>query len=220
MQACKVREIFRSLFDMELRQALAHVSEIQEHLARTEVFRGYRSLTVGFSGIVGLVAAMAQAAWLPRPTERLGSYLAIWIGAAAINVVVVGIEIWSRSRTARTALARRTTIIAVEQFVPSMVAGALLTLIIANRASDSAWMLPGLWAIFFSLGIFASCRLLPRAVSVVGAWYLITGTLALMSGQGDFALSPWIMGITFGLGQLSAAAVLYLSLERFTVRSD
>jgi hypothetical protein len=216
----RARKVVRSLFDMELRQALAHVSEIHEHLARTEVFRGYRSMTVGFSGMVGLVAAMAQASWLSQPTDRLGAYLAIWIGAAAINVVIVGMEVWSRTRMARTALARRTTIIAVEQFVPSLVAGALLTLIIANRASGSAWMLPGLWAILFSLGIFASCRLLPRTVSIVGAWYLIAGTLALVWGQGDTALSPWIMGITFGLGQLLAAVVLYITLERFTDRSD
>ena len=220
MQACEVREIFRSLFDMELRQALAQVSDIHAHLARTEVFRGYRSLTVGFSGMVGLVAAMAQASWLSQPTDRLGVYLAIWIGAAAINVVIVGMEIWSRTRMARTALARRTTIIAVEQFVPSLVAGALLTLIIAKIASDSAWVLPGLWAILFSLGIFASCQLLPRTVFIVGAWYLISGTLALAWGQGDTALSPWIMGITFGLGQLLAAVVLYFTLERFTDRSD
>ena len=149
--------------------------------------------------MVGLVAAMAQASWLSQPTDRLGVYLAIWIGAAAINVVIVGMEIWSRTRMARTALARRTTIIAVEQFVPSLVAGALLTLIIAKLASDSAWVLPGLWAILFSLGIFASCQLLPRTVFIVGAWYLISGTLALAWGQGDTALSPWIMGITFGL---------------------
>ena len=86
---------------MEIRQAIAQVSEIREHLARTEVFRGYRSLTVGFSGLVGLAAAVVQASWLPKPTERLGAYLALWFGAAAINLVVVGVEIWFRARTAR-----------------------------------------------------------------------------------------------------------------------
>ena len=150
---------------MELRQALAQVSEIRGHLARTEVFRGYRSLTVGILGLVGVTAAVVQASWLPTPTERLGAYLALWIGAAAINVAVVGVEIWCRARTARTELARHTTSFAVEQFMPSLVVGGLLTLVIAMRASQSAWMLPGLWALFFSLGIFASCRLLPAPFS-------------------------------------------------------
>jgi hypothetical protein len=200
---------------MELRQALAQVSEIREHLARTEVFRGYRSLTVAFSGVVGVIAAVVQAYWLPQPTERLVAYLLLWSGAAAINLVVVGVEIGYRARLARMALARRTTIFAVEQFLPSLMAGGLLTLVIVQRASASAWMLPGLWAILFSLGIFASCRLLPRAVSVAGAWYLVGGVLALAWGQGEAALSPWIMGMTFGVGQLLTAVILHFSLERF-----
>lgn len=205
---------------MEVRQAIAQVSEIREQLARTEVFRGYRSLTVGFSGLVGLTAATVQASWLPQPTERVGAYLSLWIGAAAINVAVVGIEILSRARAAPTELARKTTIFAIEQFMPSLVAGGLLTLVIVQRASSSVWMLPGLWALLFSLGIFASCRLLPRAVSVAGAWYLFGGILALAWGQGESALSPWSMGVLFGGGQLLTAVILHVTLERATDRWD
>ena len=57
---------------MELRQALAQVSEIREHLARTEVFRGYRSLTVGFSGLVGLTAAAVQAVLAATTDRKIG----------------------------------------------------------------------------------------------------------------------------------------------------
>lgn len=203
---------------MEVRQALAQVSEIREHLARTEVFRGYRSLTVGFSGLVGLTAAAAQAFLLPQPTERLGAYLALWFGAAAINLVVVSVEIWSRSKIAGMALNRRAAIFAVEQFLPSLVAGGLLTVVIMECAIQSVWMLPGLWGLLFSLGIFASCRLLPWAVSIAGAWYLAGGILALVWGQGEAALSPWIMAITFGIGQLLTAAILHITLERFEDR--
>jgi hypothetical protein len=205
---------------MELRQALTQVAEIREHLARTEVFRGYRSLTVGFSGLVGLTAAALQAAWLRQPTERLGAYLALWIGAAALNVAVVGVEIWFRALRAETSLARRTTIFAVEQFLPSLAAGGLLTVVIAERASESVWMLPGLWSLLFSLGIFASCRLLPRAVSVAGMWYLVGGIFALTWGQGESVLSPWIMAMTFGVGQLLTAVILHFTLERFNERLD
>src|SRR5450631_2823508 len=103
---------------MELRQALTQVAEIREHLARTEVFRGYRSLTVGFLGLVGLTAATVQTFMLPKPTERLGDYLALWLGAAAVNIIIVGAEMWYRTRSARTELAWQATIFAVEQFMP------------------------------------------------------------------------------------------------------
>lgn len=205
---------------MELRQALAQVSEIRDHLARTEVFRGYRSITVGFSGLVALATATAQACWLPQPMERIGAYLALWFAAAAINLVVVGIEIWYRARVARITLTRQTTVFAVEQFLPSLVAGGLLTVVIVERASQSIWMLPGLWALLFSLGVFASCRLLPRAVSIAGAWYLAAGILALACGQGDAALSPWIMGATFGAGQLLTAVILHITLEQSQKQLD
>jgi hypothetical protein len=199
---------------VELRQALAHVSEIREQLARTQVFRGYRSLTVAFSGLVGLAAAVSQSVWLPKPTENLAGYLALWFGAAMINLVVVGAEIWWRARMAKLSLTRRTTVFAVEQFLPSLLVGGLFTAVIFQSARDLAWMLPGLWAMFFSLGILASCRLLPRAVSLAGMWYLVAGVLGLLWGRGDAALSPWIMGITFGVGQLLTAAILYVTLER------
>ena len=81
-------------------------------------------------------------------------------------------------------------------------------------------MLPGLWAMLFSLGIFASCRLLPRAVVIAGAWYLSAAVLALAWGNGEAALSPWIMGITFGGGQLLTAVILHFTLERSNSQLD
>src|SRR5262249_7165561 len=120
----------------------------------------------------------------------------------------------------RAPFARRTTVFAVGQLVPALVAGGLLTLVIARCASESLWMLPGLWAVLFSLGIFASCRLLPKAVTLAGAWYLICGILALARGQGPAALSPWFMGISLGLGQLVTAVILHVTLERFENRTD
>jgi len=72
----------------------------------------------------------------------------------------------------------------------------------------------GLWAMLFSLGIFASFRLLPRATFWVAVYYLMASAFCLAWGQGEWAYSPWAMGLTFGVGQLLAAAVLYWTLER------
>ena len=53
-----------------------------------------------------------------------------------------------------------------------------------------------------------------------GAWYLVAGSLALAWGQGEAALSPWTMGVMFGIGQLLTALILYVTLERTGERSD
>jgi hypothetical protein len=60
----------------------------------------------------------------------------------------------------------------------------------------------------FGLGILASRRQLPRATFWVGAYYLLAGCFCLAWANGEFALSPWALGVTFGVGQLLSAAVL------------
>jgi len=75
-------------------------------------------------------------------------------------------------------------------------------------------MLPGLWQIFYALGIFASCRLLPKPTFWVAVFYLATGLTVLAMAHDEAALSPWTMGFPFGVGQFLAAGVLYRTLER------
>ena len=203
---------------MELREALSQITEIRTQMARTETFRGYRSGTVGFSGLLGLVAAAAQSRLIPRPEENIHAYLALWVGVAAVCAAIWGAEMVLRCRRTTVSLTRQMTLLAVEQFFPCVAAGGVLTWAIVAHSAESLWMLPGLWAIVFSLGVFASCRLLPKPIFWVGAYYLAAGAVALVLGQGDAALSPWAMVGTFGVGQLLAAAILYCTLERADVQ--
>jgi hypothetical protein len=183
-------------------------------MARSEVFRGYRSLTVGFSGVLALFAASAQPYVIASPRSELDRYLTLWIAVAAVSALVAGSEMYWRVRMTGSAMARQMALLALEQFLPSLVVGALVTLCIYRAAPQVAWMLPGLWSLVFSLGIFASYRLLPRQVFWVGLYYLACGAGCLLWGDGPSALSPWQMGISFGGGQLLGAAILYWTLER------
>jgi hypothetical protein len=71
-------------------------------------------------------------------------------------------------------------------------------------------MLPGLWQVIYSLGVFSTCRFLPRPMIVAGVWYLLTGLICL--ALGDFrSLAPWTMGVAFGGGQLLVAGILFLA---------
>jgi len=199
---------------MQLDEALRQISDIRQQMARSEVFLGYRSLTVGCSGVLALLAAVCQPYLITSPGNDLQRYLLLWISVAAISSIVAGLEMWWRTRVSESALTRQMTLLAVGQFLPSVVVGALLTLCIYRSAPQVAWMLPGLWSLVFSLGIFASYRLLPREVFWVGLYYAACGVGCLLWGQGDSAFSPWLMGISFGGGQLLGAAILYWTLER------
>ncbi|MBW3596691.1 MAG: hypothetical protein KY475_05385 [Planctomycetes bacterium] len=199
---------------MQLDEALAQIAEIRSQIDRTGTFRGYRAATVGFSGLVGVGAGVVQAIHVPHPQQQVFAYLMLWISAAAISVAVVGAELAYRCYRAASPRTARLTLLALEQFLPCIVAGALLTAALASASVESLWMLPGLWAILFSLGVFASCRLLPRPNFLAGVFFLAAGALCLAFGKGEHALSPWIMASTFGGGQLLTAALLYWTLER------
>jgi hypothetical protein len=89
----------------------------------------------------------------------------------------------------------------------------MLTVVLVRVAPQELWMLPGLWQLSFSLGIFASCRFLPRPMFAVGLWYLVAGLACLAVEGGPHEFSPWTMGIPFGIGQLFLAAVLKYGYE-------
>ena len=92
-------------------------------------------------------------------------------------------------------------------------AGAGLALVLALAAPASLWMLPGLWQVALGLGFFAASRSLPRAMALVGGWYVGAGLLTLGLTAPSQALTPWAMGVPFALGQLGAAVLLRRSLE-------
>jgi hypothetical protein len=78
-------------------------------------------------------------------------------------------------------------------------------------APESLWLLPGLWQVLVSLGVFASVRTLPRTVALGGAWYFVSGFVVLVLASHNHALSPWTMGLPFVIGQLLMATILYFA---------
>jgi hypothetical protein len=196
---------------MNLDKALADITAIRTQMARGAEFRGYGPATVAATGCVALLAAGAQALFLPDPAADVLAYLGLWIATAAISVFLIGIEMVSRSRRMHSGLADEMIWAATGQFIPAGVAGALLTFVLFRVAPQSLWMVPGLWQIIFSLGFFASCRALPRPLYAVGIWYLAAGLTSFAIAGETGAFSPWVMGIPFGLGQFLMAAILYVT---------
>lgn len=199
---------------MELQEALAQIAEIRAQISRTETFRGYRSATVALSGVLAIGAGLVQVVCIPEPQQNISAYLALWVSAAVLSLIVTGCEMAVRCRHAASPWTTRITLLAVEQFLPCVLAGAVVTTVLVRVDHDSLWMLPGLWSVLFGLGVFASYRLLPRQVFWVGAFYLFAGGCLLASGPDGAALSPWAMAATFGTGQLLGSAILYVTLER------
>ena len=198
---------------MRVEEALSQVRVMQSQVARAQQFCCYRSATIAASGLSAVGAAVVQSYWIPHPAEQLRSYLFLWVGVAMLSVAITGAEISVRWLRTDSPHARRQTIATVRQFAPCLVAGALLTWAIMGFGPQHAVLLPALWAMFFSLGVFASSMYLPSGSIMVAAYYLVSGLICLRWGQGPQALAPWTMMITFGVGQIITAIVLYRRQE-------
>ena len=197
----------------DLTQALAEISEIRAQVARGTQFRGYGPASTAVSGTLALIVAGAQAVWMKEGGRDVLPFLAVWVATAAVSVALAAFETIVRSRRVHSGFAAEMIQSAVEQFLPATIVGLLLTGVMLLAAPKELWMLPGLWELIFSLGVFASCRFLPRQMFGVGLWYLVCGLVCLMLASGPRTLSPWEMGIPFGVGQLLVAAVLRYGFE-------
>jgi hypothetical protein len=124
---------------------------------------------------------------------------------------MIWIEMQTRSQRHHSGLADAMIRQAVEQFLPAAVAGIVLAVMLWKFAPETLWMLPGLWQLIGSLGVFASVRSLPRTIAVVGAWYFVSGFTTLVMASETHMLSPWTIGLPFVIGQLLMAAILHLA---------
>ncbi len=191
----------------DLNKALGDISSIRRQVARSTEFRGYGPATLAATSLFAIGAAGIQSLFVPDPALHVGSYLVVWISTAILSAALTGMQMYTRSRRIHSGLSDEMIHMAVEQFLPAAGAGLLLTIVLLRAVPGSVWMLPGLWQVIFSLGIFSSCRFLPRTIVAAGMWYLLTGLICI-GFAGGRALSPWAMGIPFGAGQLLVAAIL------------
>ncbi|HXR96684.1 MAG TPA: hypothetical protein VN709_02470 [Terriglobales bacterium] len=193
----------------ELRQALDDIAAIRGQVARAEQFRGYGPLALGGTAALAVLAGAVQKAWVPKPMVAPGAYAYFWSVVAAAAAALIAIEGVARTRRLHQGLAPEMIRGALEKFLPAAAAGLLLTMALVRARPADAALLPGLWQILFALGVFASCRFLPRATLAVAGWYLAAGLASILASGDGAALAPWRMAAPFAAGQSLAALVLW-----------
>jgi hypothetical protein len=194
----------------DLHQALGDISSIRRQMAQSTQFRGYGPATLAATGVIAVLAASAQAIWLPDPANHIPAFLSLWLSTAVLSAALTGVQMYSRTRRMHSGLSNEMIRMAVQQFLPAVGTGLLVSFVLAQLVPAVFWMLPGLWQVIFSLGIFSSCRFLPRLMIVAGAWYLLSGLVCIALGDSR-ALAPWTMGLGFGAGQSLVAGILLVA---------
>jgi hypothetical protein len=195
---------------MDLSRALEDLAEIHSQIAKGEIYRGYRPLPIAASGLIGIAAAWLESPGL-GPGDPVG-FVLYWTIVALLAAFVGTSEVIHNYVVHDAGAARRQTRRVVGQFLPSVLGAALITASFVRLSAALVALLPGVWAICFSLGTFASRPYLPRASTIVAVFYYAAGAALLWNARAE-SLDGWWVGGTFGTGQLIAAAVLYWSDE-------
>jgi hypothetical protein len=151
---------------------------------------------------------VAQAYWVPAPAAHPVQYVALWLTTGVFCAALIATQMLTRAKRLHSGMADEMMRMAVAQFLPAGVAGAILPFVLLHVTHDVFWMLPGMWQIIFSLGVFASCRCLPRPMLLVGIWFLVTGLGCIALGDAR-ALAPATMSGAYAVGMMLVAAVHY-----------
>lgn len=196
--------------ELKLSEALDQIEQIHGHMARTEIYLGYRPLPVALSGALGLLAAALQSHFVQAGQSR--AFVFYWLGVAGISALVAASAV-ALHFFRQSPFERRQTLYVWGQFMPCIMVGALVGGGVAASFPSAVGILPGLWSLVFSLGIFSSRPFLPRATGWVGLFYLIAGGWMLMNPSSP-AEPAWPLAWSFFIGQCAGAIILYMNLER------
>lgn len=194
----------------DLQKALADIVNIRFQLAAATMFRGFGPTVIAATGLMALATATVQAL-LFAPVHDATTFVAVWTGLAILCAVLIGIAMVTRAKRHHGGLAGVMLLNAVEHFLPVGAAGAVVCTVLLRWAPDATWLLPGLWQLLIGVGLFVAPRFLPRSIAIAAAWYFLVGAAVLTLSAQSRALSPWAMGIPFGIGQLLTAALLQVA---------
>jgi hypothetical protein len=192
----------------DIDSALQHVARIRDQLAASTRFQGFAPAIVAVTGGLAFALAGYQTTTAePAVDPRLE--LTQWIALAVICAALIGTEAVIRARRFHRVMADTMVTTTLRRFLPAGLAGAIMGIVILASAPEQAWMLPGAWQLLIGVGICASLINLPRQMAWAAAWYFLAGAASLLWMSEANVISPWSMGLPFGIGQLLVALLLH-----------
>lgn len=169
-------------------RALDNLRFIRETMERAGSF----TAVPGWGGVAMGFIALA-AALLAHSQPDLRSMLVVWAGFCALALAIGLVAMWRKARRGDppqlAGPARKFALV----FSPPVLAGALLTLALWRR--DMLAPIPGVWLLLYGTGVVAGGAFSVRPVPVMGACFMLAGTLALLAPT---AWGNWLLAAGFG----------------------
>jgi hypothetical protein len=152
--------------------ALESVRVIRDAMERAGSFTA-----VPGAGMIAIGATALVAAAVAATTETGGGWLAVWIVEGLLAAAISAVTIARKARRLALPLASGPARKFALAFVPSLAAGAVLTVVLSAHGLGS--LLPGTWLLLYGTAVTAAGALSVRIVPLMGALFMATGVAAL-----------------------------------------
>jgi hypothetical protein len=165
---------------------LRFIRETMEHA-------GAFTAVPGWGGVAMGATALAAAALAPGEPGG-GLWIRVWLAEAALGAAIGAVTLARKARTHAAPLTSGPGRKFVLAYLPPVLAGAVLTLVLARAGHYG--LLPGLWLLCYGAGVVTGGALSVPVVPVMGFCFMVAGALAF------FAPAAWgdaFLGAGFGL---------------------
>jgi hypothetical protein len=169
-------------------RAMDNLSFIRSTMERATAF----TAVPGWGGVAMGVTALCATLIAGRMSSD-SQWLTVWLAA---SVLALGIGGWTMALKARRA---GTTVFSysgrrfVLSYLPPLLVGALLTLVLVRADLYSA--LPGSWLLLYGTGVVTGGAFSVRVVPVMGLCFMVLGAVALL---GPASWGEWLLPLGFG----------------------
>ena len=194
---------------MNTQRAMSDIRDIGDILARAQHTSCFRPLPIATTALIAIFAALLSASTHGSSFVGESSFVGYWLAVACLNAMILAGDLAIRFWKTESELQRGKTRVAIYQFSPSLLIGAYATICLLPAEEHPGTLLPGLWCLITSLGIFATLSNAPPSMVFPAAFYAIVGGLYLRFDEWAVGLGPWSMGLAFGIGQAWVALVLW-----------
>jgi len=164
---------------------LRFIRETMERAGSFTAVSGWGQVAIGMSALL--------ASWLAARAGSADRWLAVWLGEAALAIGLAMATTSWKVRDARVPLVSGPARKFALSFVPTMIAGAVLTAVLVARGSHA--LLPAVWMLLYGAAVVSAGTFSVPVVPVMGACFMAAGaaSLAVPAKYGDL-----LMALTFG----------------------
>ena len=172
---------------------LRFIRETMERAGSFTAVSGWGQVAIGVTALV--------AAWVSSQATTADRWLAVWLGEAAVAVAIAMATTTWKVRDARVPMMSGPARKFALSFVPPMVVGALLTVVLVARGEYA--LLTAVWMLLYGAAVVSAGTFSVRIVPVMGACFMACGAAAVVLPPGSrdalMALSFGLLHVVFGI---------------------